>query len=240
MSMRTLLQIVGRFDSKAKRIDSQWVSTNGDGQGTAAAALASVCRAEIDSADLDVQISLLGVVLGTTLGSSSGALYSIHHQVAGRIAGAEVASNGHSDGSCRVKSITSVQIRRCRVGSIGLSVFPSYKRIVRTRDSGTDSPVGRALFAISIGGTRVDTRICVGLDSDGQRRDIAIDVAIQLGCVQIGLIPLKFTKDLFFGAFGGEKTKNFAAGAAESQPDPFASATSILSRVSPGFSLSGL
>ena len=91
-----------RFQAKAKRIDSQWVSTNGDGQDTAAAASASGCRAEIDRADLDVQISLLGVVLGTALGSS-GALHSIQHEVAGRIAGAEVASNGHSDGSCRVK-----------------------------------------------------------------------------------------------------------------------------------------
>lgn len=227
-----------RFQAKAKQIDSQWVSTNGDGQDTAAAA--SGCRAEIDSADLDVQISLLGVVLGTALGSS-GALHRIQHEVAGRIAGAEVASNGHSDGSCRVKSITSVQIRRCRVGSIGVSVFPSNKRIVRNRDcSGADAPVGRALFALSIGGIRVDTRICVGLDSDGQRRDIAIDVAMQLGCVQIGIIPLKFMKDLFIGASGGEKTKNFTAGATESQPDPFASAASILSRVSPGFSLSGL
>ena len=94
-----------RFQVKAKRIDSQWVSTNGDGQDTTAAATsASGCRAEIDSADLDVRISLLGVILGTAIGSG-GSLYSIHHEVAGRIVGVEVASNGRSDGSCRIKSI---------------------------------------------------------------------------------------------------------------------------------------
>jgi len=218
-----------KFQAKTKRVYSQRVSTNDDDQDTASA---SGSRAiEMDSTELDVQISLFGVLFGKTI-FSRGVLYSIQHELAGSVGGGDT-------GSCRVKSITSAEIRRCAVGSIGLSLLPSIKRIVENRGSNTDAPVGRAICSLSIGGIKVDARIFVGLDSDGERRDVAIDIAAHLGCIRVGLIPLRFLHRVVFGA-SGEERKRGSAEAAESRPDPFAYASSFLSKVLPGFSLSGL
>ena len=179
-----------KFQAKTKRNESQRDSSTNNGEQEYATS-ASGGRIEIDGSDLDVQISLFGVIFGKAIGSS-GALYRIQREIAGRVGGGgeEVTSdaNGHCDDhdllpeSCRVKSITSVQIRRCSVGSIGLTLFSSMKRIVKAAGSNTvDAPVGRALCALTIGGIKMDARIFVGLDSDGERRDIAIDVVFKLG-----------------------------------------------------------
>ena len=241
-----------KFQAKIKRDDSRRGSSTNKGEQDNATS-ASGGRIEIDGSDLDVQISLFGMMFGKAISSSS-AIYRIQREMAGRVGGGEVTctsdadANGHSGEndllleSCRVKSITSVHIRRCNVGSIGLSLFSSVKRIVKGAGSTTvDAPAGRALCALTIGGIKMDSRIFVRLDSDVERRDVAIDVAMQVGCIQVGFVPLQLLKRLVSRSPIEERnTKADGTGCEARAGDPFASASSILSKVSPGFSLSGL
>ena len=112
-------------------------------------------------------------------------------------------SKGVDKGS-RVKSVTVVRIRECRVGSVRLCACPSLPCKNSAKDSGR-----KALFALTIGELSLEASVNIGVDGtslsgrdkskggdecrsieENHHLDMMVNAFFEVKCLQVAMIPM--------------------------------------------------
>ena len=178
-----ILLTVGLLKIKIKAGQNHPHRTTGSQSGRSGARVNGISRKKDEQDRLDVQISPLCMLLGRRIGAESG-LCCIRSELSTRLSGGSASipfedvsatastttgdnnnSNANGAGKNRgydVRSITSVQVRKLRIGSVGVSLFPALKNY--DNGSGIGSDCGRCCVGLSFGNLQLDARARVVLD----------------------------------------------------------------------------